>query len=66
MTTEGVVVRLEGKLATVTRHGRSAMVCFLVRGSEDDIAALAKVDGDVIVGIVATHDVATTDSSPAD
>jgi hypothetical protein len=49
-----VVVRLDAKLASVARTGRTAMVCFFVRGaSAEDLAALSNAgDADLILGVV--------------
>jgi len=62
MTTEDAVIRLEAKLGSLARTGRTAMVCFYVRGQDDDLAALARAgDADLIVGVVIVREVAGAD-----
>jgi len=62
MTTEDNVVRLDAKLGTIARTGRTAMVCLYVRGQEDDLAKLSQIgDADLILGIVIAREVAATD-----
>ena len=63
-TNEDGVVRLDARLASVARTGRTAMVCFYVRGQEDDMAKLAKIgDADLILGLVIVREVATADGA---
>ena len=53
MTTEEQVVRLEAKLGSLARTGRTAMVCFYVRGQEDDLLKIQRaVNADLILGVV--------------
>jgi len=62
MTTEENVVRLDAKLGSMARNGRTAMLCFYVRGQDDDLAKLSQAgDADLILGVVITREVATAD-----
>lgn len=61
------VVRLEAKLGSLARTGRTAMVCFYVRGQEDDLAALARAgDAELLLGVVFVREVATADGTPTE
>jgi len=53
-TNEDTVLRLDAKLGSVARTGRTAMLCFYVRGQDDELAALQRLQGnDLILGVVA-------------
>jgi len=52
-TNEDTVLRLDAKLGSVARTGRTAMLCFYVRGQEDELASLQQLQGnDLILGVV--------------
>jgi len=62
-TNEDVVLRLDAKLASIARTGRTAMLCFYVRGHDDDLALLNKIGkGDLILGVVVPAQGADDDS----
>jgi len=64
MATEENVIRLEAKLGSLARTGRTALVCFYVRGQEDDLAALSRAgEGDLYLAVVMVREVATADGA---
>jgi hypothetical protein len=67
MTTSDGPIRLDAKLAGVTRNGRTAMVCFYVRGQEADLDALvATTSADLILGVIATREVITPNGADSE
>lgn len=61
---EDPVIRLDAKIGSIARTGRTAMLCFYVRGQEDDLARLTQATGnDLILGVVIVREVATADGS---
>ena len=61
-TNEDGVIRLEAKLGSMARTGRTAMVCFYVRGQEDDLAKLSQAgQNDLLLGVVVEREVTTAD-----
>ena len=66
MTTESErVLRLDAKLASVARTGRTALVCFFVRGQDDDLTALSAAgDADLLLGVVIAQAAGAPDGRP--
>jgi len=64
MTTEEFVIRFDARLASVARNGRTAVVCFLVRGQDDDLARLQRAgDSEMILGLVIVRELATSNGT---
>lgn len=55
------ILRLDAKLAWIARSGRTAMVCFVVRGQEEDLAALkTATDADLLLGVIIAREADST------
>lgn len=64
MMSEDPVIRLDAKIGSIARTGRTAMLCFYVRGQEDDLARLSQAtNSDLILGVVIVREVATADGT---
>ena len=62
MPTTTEPLRFDAKLGSVARTGRTAMICFYVRGEEADIQALYRMyDADLVLGVVPVGEVAADD-----
>ena len=61
------VLRLDAKLATLARNGRTAMACFILRGQDEDLAALKSAEGsDLLLGVYIAHDGSSSDGRDPD
>jgi len=67
MTTSEGLLRLDAKLASLARSGKTALVCFYVRGQDEELDRLSHLtDVDIILGVIAVREVVTADGSPSE